>query len=119
MRVLAVDVDLDAGAAAGAQRRDEHEAWFAGNGPGDHVLVLAGRPAAVFVVGQEPAGPGDVQDVGEQAGGDGLRTGGAEGRHVRGGEHGLQPVPPDVHGGTLLAWRTRKRVLAHDTPGPA
>src|SRR5450755_1178204 len=101
-RVLAVDMDLDARAAPGTQRWDQDQARFLGDGLGEHLLVLAVRPAAVLVMGQEPAGPGDPNDILEQARGDGSWVDGTESGHVRGGHRGLQPVPPESHGGTIL-----------------
>ncbi len=98
LRLLAVDVDPDAGNAAGAQRGDHDQAGFLDDGLGEHLLVLAVSPAAVLVVRQEPAGSRDLDDVVEKAGGDRLGMDGAEGGHVRGGDQWLQPVPRDSHG---------------------
>jgi hypothetical protein len=86
LRLSAVDVDPDAGSAAGTQRGDHDQAGALDDRLGEHLLVLAVSPAAVLVVRQEPAG------------GDGLRVGGAEGWHVWSGDQWLQPLPRDCHG---------------------
>jgi len=70
------------------------------------VLVLAVSPSAVLVVRQQATSPGDLDEIGEQAGGDGLRVDRAEGGNARGGYQGLQPVPPERHGGTILDSQT-------------